>query len=289
MNHNAGWALQRSCPAVKMGAASADVSRARLYAGPDPGISGDLLRSGRRPDEPSQRWSKRFGEPLSLAIIPRVSGSGPRSPLGSVPAAQAGITLPPLVSEWIAVPGGRLPAGQHRPAADVKDLEWLIAPVTAGLARRLAGLPAIPSPAWPVICLNWDRATALARLLGDRLPTSAEWEWMAGVGARRYPWGRSEPTPGRCQTFAGGPWGCPRGRLFTPSGGHRTGCWTWRGTYGSGPALRFPAAARSCEAARTTRWPRTHSAASQARSHGKPLTLVRTQHLSPPAERVLSE
>jgi hypothetical protein len=42
MNHNAGWALQRSMPGRQMGAASADVSREAIRGGPDPGISGDL-------------------------------------------------------------------------------------------------------------------------------------------------------------------------------------------------------------------------------------------------------
>lgn len=61
---------------------------------------------------------------------------------------------------------------------------------------RLAGLPASGSTACPATGLTWDQATELAGLLGGRLPTSAEWQWMAGCGLRRYPWGRTEPTLG---------------------------------------------------------------------------------------------
>jgi len=57
----------------------------------------------------------------------------------------------------------------------------MAAPVNAALAR-LAGLPASGSSAWPATCLTWDQATELADLLGARLPTSTEWEWMADSG-----------------------------------------------------------------------------------------------------------
>nr|WP_272918014.1 SUMF1/EgtB/PvdO family nonheme iron enzyme [Actinomadura rayongensis] len=48
----------------------------------------------------------------------------------------------------------------------------------------------------PVTGVDWLRAARIAAALGGRLPTSDEWEWMAGGGHRRYPWGDDEPDYG---------------------------------------------------------------------------------------------
>ena len=65
MNHNAGWALQRSLPGRHNGRRVRRRVPRGYTRGPRSGYERDLLRSGRRPDEPSQRWSKRCGEPLA--------------------------------------------------------------------------------------------------------------------------------------------------------------------------------------------------------------------------------
>lgn len=79
----------------------------------------------------------------------------------------------------------------------IRDLEWMQAPVTVALALRACGLSSGTDGTlvctWcsslPVTGMTWRQATELAALLGGRLPTSPEWEWMAGRGVHRYPWG----------------------------------------------------------------------------------------------------
>jgi formylglycine-generating enzyme required for sulfatase activity len=74
-------------------------------------------------------------------------------------------------------------------------------PVTVTVARRAYGLTTstgdTPVCTWcsslPVTGMTWQQASELASLLGGRLPTSPEWEWMAGRGVRHYPWGGDEP------------------------------------------------------------------------------------------------
>jgi formylglycine-generating enzyme len=142
-------------------------------------VAGNLARPGRG----------RLFPPAS----PRVSGSGLVSQTGSVPAAQAHPTVPGTRLAWLEVPGGTLPGSRWRPAVAVRDLAWAAAPVTVAAARS-AGLPAGGDPGLPLTRLDWRAAQVLAAVLGGRLPSSAEWEWMAGRGRRRYPWGEDEPT-----------------------------------------------------------------------------------------------
>jgi iron(II)-dependent oxidoreductase len=123
-----------------------------------------------------------------------VSG-GVEPPLGSVPAAQAATTVTAAKRgvQWVLVPGGRLDATDWCPETRVPDLFWSVTPVTEERGRR------------PATGMTLDEAQIVARQMGARLPTAAEWEWMAGAGERTYPWGEEEPFPERANLRGLGP------------------------------------------------------------------------------------
>ncbi len=54
----------------------------------------------------------------------------------------------------------------------------------------------------PIVCVEFQQATAYCSHLGKRLPTTDEWEWVARGGneARTYPWGNEEPNDQLCWT-----------------------------------------------------------------------------------------
>ena len=106
MNHNAGWALQRSMPGRHNGRRVRRRVPRGYTRGPDPGTSDDLLRSGRRPDEPSVEQAVRVNRwlrPDSVRRVPHRSLPAPHcyrkaqvstrivfsSPTGSLPGPAA--------------------------------------------------------------------------------------------------------------------------------------------------------------------------------------------------------
>jgi formylglycine-generating enzyme required for sulfatase activity len=146
---------------------------------------------------------------------------------------------------WTPVAGGLLPAERWRPAVAVADLWWWPTPLTRGQARS-AGLDFLiklikaGGDDLPATGLTRSQAAELAHVLGGRLPTSHEWEWMASGGHRMYPWGNAEPTgrhanlrdrgPGRTSPVGSYPVGASPDGLVDVAGN----VWEWTSTSGPG-------------------------------------------------------
>ncbi|MEE1823888.1 SUMF1/EgtB/PvdO family nonheme iron enzyme [Streptomyces sp. BE20] len=111
---------------------------------------------------------------------------------------------------WIPVKGGRLGDREWHRAADVADLWWS----DTSLAHE--GLP--------VVDLTMYQASRVAELLGARLPTSVEWEWMASRGHRLYPWGDQDPTEQHANLRPWSPGRTTPGRAH-PAGRTPEGVW----------------------------------------------------------------
>jgi iron(II)-dependent oxidoreductase len=107
--------------------------------------------------------------------------------------------------------------------------------------RRIDGFAPL-HPDEPVVHVSWFEADALARALGARLPSEAEWEKAATWDqetrtARRFPWGDEPPAPGdgRANLDQTGLGPQPAGSLpagATPSGvlGMLGDTWEWTAT-----------------------------------------------------------
>jgi formylglycine-generating enzyme required for sulfatase activity len=172
-----------------------------------------------------------------LVPSPHVSGSGPDQGTGSVPAAQVKTTVTGVVPRWVEVPGGVLPERRHRAAFAIEDLQWSATPLTWGQARALLpSTPVVGNEDLPITGISQAQARLLAEAAGGRLPTSEEWEWMAGGGTRRYPWGNTVPDdsyanlrqlgPGRPTSVGAYPLGATPHGLLDVAGN----VWEWTAT-----------------------------------------------------------
>jgi iron(II)-dependent oxidoreductase len=156
-------------------------------------------------------------------------------------------TLPGQDELWIEVPGGLLPSTRYRDACRVPDLWWLVTPLTGAHLVRLGLATSNGEVAdLPVTSVTRDQGAAFALAAGGRLPTSPEWEWMAGSGLRRYPWGDEELTacranlrpfgPGRATAAGAYPGGATPDGVLDAAGN----VWEWTATDlpGGGAVIR---------------------------------------------------
>lgn len=191
-----------------------------------------------------KRLVESVGEEISSSAA---LSSDPESPLPAVIHDTDGF-------EMVLVPGGPFQMGPNRrtvhldafyldrtPVTNLQFRTFLqitgYKPTDAGSGRFLAHWPRgfIPNGLenHPVVFISWFDARAYAHWAGKRLPTEAEWEKAArGVDGRKYPWGKTDPTPSRANfggkhkgTIAVG--SCPSG--VSPFGVHDLSgnVWEW--------------------------------------------------------------
>ncbi|WP_404383888.1 formylglycine-generating enzyme family protein [Caenispirillum salinarum] len=96
--------------------------------------------------------------------------------------------------------------------------------------------PEFGQPRQPVTGVSWWEAMAFAAFEDKTLPTEAQWEYIAGRGEDRYPWGDAEPTA-ELANFAPGCEPAELDRRSTPVDAFpkavsRVGCWDVAGNVG---------------------------------------------------------
>ncbi|GLZ37891.1 hypothetical protein Acsp05_15150 [Actinokineospora sp. NBRC 105648] len=95
--------------------------------------------------------------------------------------------------DWIEVPGGLCAFGDEARPRTVATLLWTRTPITFA---QLTGDHRGQDGLHPATGLTHTQAADYARGLGGRLPSSVEWEWMAGgIERRRWPWGEDAWSP----------------------------------------------------------------------------------------------
>lgn len=91
--------------------------------------------------------------------------------------------------QWEYIKGGISNFGDNKISVKVKDLLWANTVLTYD---NIYSSYSKSDFRMPITMINYNEAFELAKSLNARLPTSAEWEWMAsGPEMRIYPWGNT--------------------------------------------------------------------------------------------------
>ena len=129
-------------------------------------------------------------------------------------------------AEMVLIPAGSFEMGDHldnRPDAlpvhtvELEAFYMDVNEVTVGQFKRFAGESGYAYNRWnsvakysptdehPMIYVSWDDATAYAQWASKRLPTEAEWEYVArgGLTGKRYPWGDDESVARNHANYSG--------------------------------------------------------------------------------------
>ncbi len=100
---------------------------------------------------------------------------------------------PSIPLRWVPIPGGTCRFGDTARPRPVGDLLVAVAPLTYGQLGRAGDAGRLDMP---VTGIDYAEACRLAELVGGRLPTSVEWEWLAAGPERRpFPWGEQPWSP----------------------------------------------------------------------------------------------
>ncbi|GIL29058.1 hypothetical protein NUM_43120 [Actinocatenispora comari] len=145
---------------------------------------------------------------------------------------------------WIPVAGGTCLYGDAQRTRPIRDLLVSATVLTYGQLGWSSSDPDLP-----ITGADHAEADRLAVALGGRLPTSAEWEWIASGPARRlYPWGNQPWAPPLAQLSGAGCAPDRPGRVgahpagATPEGVHDLAglVWEWTSStmLGGGRMLR---------------------------------------------------
>ncbi len=110
------------------------------------------------------------------------------------------LRLPIQDDYWIPIPAGKNIDGKHVKAFrigryPVAVFEYAQFVKAGGEEPRYKWEEQQKHPSRPVVCVDWNQASAYAKWAGARLLTDAEWSRAAYGEGRAYPWGSDEPRP----------------------------------------------------------------------------------------------